>query len=539
MKVILGSLDQVDWNALSHAYGPATNFPDVLRALAFGSNADRQKCLEEEWWGTVIHQGTYYSATEAVVPFLIEIALAPSTRAPHEVLEEIYGIAIGFVERKCRPPSRVLFAPFLESRPSPYDDMPFVSGAYDAVVGKLPELRDFLLNHRTDEASCIAMAFLFSTLVTHWQTALSVLLDALDRESRSVVRVATILAISDLLLSLAHYQPEDWRRACQAVAPRWAQILDEGESHPQEEIAAASLTLLESGAEVKRALALRLARELAFAHFELPGIRCRMRGGNFIWDFYEALWTNPTDQIDLIYGGLDPSQPDLLAESLYIAQRHCRRYRHGPSLLVPRIEALLKDGSCKAQHAIMATQLIELGEQGLDAARRVARNHPEAEKRLKSFEHTLSGFDCEAFPDGYAVGVPSESDLRIRECVQRLNDLSATPSSNMDLVRSAVKDRNPKIRSAGLLAFHRITGDHSGTVELILKGWEQDFIAVPLLRLLGECGAAAKHLVPEMESFIGSQQRYVDSGWLAGVCWLDEKMLAAAKQAVSKIPFES
>lgn len=74
MEVILGSLDQVDWNALSHAYGPATNVPDVLRAFAFGSDSERTKRLEEEWWGTIIHQGTYYSATKAVVPFLIEIA---------------------------------------------------------------------------------------------------------------------------------------------------------------------------------------------------------------------------------------------------------------------------------------------------------------------------------------------------------------------------------------------------------------------------------------------------------------------------------
>jgi hypothetical protein len=537
MKAILGSLDQVDWNALSHAYGPATNVPDVLRAFAFGSNAERQKQLEEEWWGSIIHQGTYYSATEAVVPFLIEIALAPSTQARHEILEEIYEIAVGFVERTCRRPSRVLFAPFLEARPSLHDDMPFVTGAYDAVVAQLAILREFLLDHRMDEPSCVAMTFLFSTFVTQWQTALPALLDALDRESRPLLRVATILAISDLLLSLAHYQPEEWRRACQAVAPRWAQILDEGESHAQEEVAAAALSLLESGVEAKREAAFGLTRKLALAHFEMPGIRCRIRGGfNFAWDLYEALWTNPADQIDLIRWGLRAGDPDLFTQSLRLAERHCRLYRHGPSLFVPKLEALLEDSSCEAQHTLIAAQLVELGEQGLDAARRVAKRYPEAERRLESFEHTLRGFDCEALPDPSVEGAPSESDLRIREYLQSLSDVSATSPSDMELVRSAVKDTNPKIRSAGLLAFHRITGGHSRTVELILKSWKQDFIAVPLLRLLGECGAAATHLVPELKTFIDSQQRYIDSGWLAGVCWLDEKMVAAAEQTLSKIP---
>jgi hypothetical protein len=537
MKSILGSLDQVDWNAVSHAYGPATNIPDVLRAFAFGSNAERQKQLQEEWWGSIIHQGTYYSATEAVVPFLIEIALAPSTQARHEILEEISGIAVGLVERTCRPPSRVLFAPFLEARHALHDDMIFVTGAYDAVVDQLPILRDFFLDHRMEEPTCVAMACLMSTFVTEWQTVLSALLDALDRESRSVVRVATILAISDLLLSLAHYEPEEWRRACQAVAPRWAQTLDEGECHTQEEVAVAALSLLETGVEAKREVAFGVARKLNLARFEMPGIRCRMRGGfNFAWDLYEALWTNPSDQIDLICWGLRAGDPDLLTQSLRLAERHCRRYRQGPSLFVPKLEALLEDNSFKAQHTLIATQLIELGEQGLDAARRVAQRYPEAEKRLESFEHTLRGFDCEALPDQYAEGAPSENDVRIREHLQSLSAVSAESSSDMELVHSAVKETNRKIRSAGLFALHRITVDHSRTVELILKSWEQDFIAVPLLRLLGECGVAATHLVPELKRFIDSQQRYVDSGWLSGICWLDEKMVAAAEQALLKIP---
>jgi HEAT repeat protein len=69
----------VDWAGLSHAYGPATDTPDLLRQSA----SDDRELVESslsDLYGSVFHQGTVYPATVAVVPFLVELA----HRANHE-----------------------------------------------------------------------------------------------------------------------------------------------------------------------------------------------------------------------------------------------------------------------------------------------------------------------------------------------------------------------------------------------------------------------------------------------------------------------
>lgn len=64
---LLNVSEQIDWASLSHAYGPATNVPDLLRALLTGSE-------EETWlelWNDVHHQGSVYSATAPTVRVLM------------------------------------------------------------------------------------------------------------------------------------------------------------------------------------------------------------------------------------------------------------------------------------------------------------------------------------------------------------------------------------------------------------------------------------------------------------------------------------
>jgi hypothetical protein len=96
----LAGLDDIDWSALSHAYGSAEDIPDLLRRLAvagseayLGGSADTDEAdlddveaddetaddAEEilgDLWATICHQGSVYSATVAAVPFLAELAAA-------------------------------------------------------------------------------------------------------------------------------------------------------------------------------------------------------------------------------------------------------------------------------------------------------------------------------------------------------------------------------------------------------------------------------------------------------------------------------
>ena len=71
-------LEDPRWDSLQHAYGAATDIPDLLRALerASGPTSDYR---DEPWfslWSSLCHQGDIYSASYAAVPHIVRIASA-------------------------------------------------------------------------------------------------------------------------------------------------------------------------------------------------------------------------------------------------------------------------------------------------------------------------------------------------------------------------------------------------------------------------------------------------------------------------------
>jgi hypothetical protein len=83
---LLDGLDRFPWHRVCHAYGAATDVPQLLRALVdpdsapqkLRDSAARRKntiFAEVTWtlWGNVFHQGTRWQASSHVVPFLAEI----------------------------------------------------------------------------------------------------------------------------------------------------------------------------------------------------------------------------------------------------------------------------------------------------------------------------------------------------------------------------------------------------------------------------------------------------------------------------------
>lgn len=77
--VTLPGLDTVAWGRYQHAYGPADDVPDLLRALA--ANDEEWDELLGELCDAVFHQSTCYSATAPVVPWLARLAADPAVSA--------------------------------------------------------------------------------------------------------------------------------------------------------------------------------------------------------------------------------------------------------------------------------------------------------------------------------------------------------------------------------------------------------------------------------------------------------------------------
>jgi hypothetical protein len=102
---VLDGLDAIDWSALAHAYGPATDVPALLRAVAAGDEASRRAALGA-LFGNVWHQGTVYEATAAAVPFLVELAARTGAPDRDVVLALVGCIARGQSYHAVHAPSR-------------------------------------------------------------------------------------------------------------------------------------------------------------------------------------------------------------------------------------------------------------------------------------------------------------------------------------------------------------------------------------------------------------------------------------------------
>jgi catechol 2,3-dioxygenase-like lactoylglutathione lyase family enzyme/HEAT repeat protein len=76
---LLIGLEQVDWSTVNHAYGPANDVPELLRALTSDSaevRSDAYRTLD----GSIVHQGTIYSASVETIPFLVQMLFSPKIR---------------------------------------------------------------------------------------------------------------------------------------------------------------------------------------------------------------------------------------------------------------------------------------------------------------------------------------------------------------------------------------------------------------------------------------------------------------------------
>lgn len=95
---MLDGLSLVEWSALEHAYGSATDVPGDLRRLASPERSDRESA-HDALWGSICHQGTVYPATEAAVPFLLELLGEPGVENKEAILYLVAGIAGGHGDR--------------------------------------------------------------------------------------------------------------------------------------------------------------------------------------------------------------------------------------------------------------------------------------------------------------------------------------------------------------------------------------------------------------------------------------------------------
>lgn len=91
---MLEGLDNIEWFKLSHAYGEASDVPQLIRALASKDTETVSEALYE-LYGNIWHQGTVYPETPHAVPFLVELLMDPATHKRDRIIVLIQSIAQG------------------------------------------------------------------------------------------------------------------------------------------------------------------------------------------------------------------------------------------------------------------------------------------------------------------------------------------------------------------------------------------------------------------------------------------------------------
>jgi len=94
MDNILEQLDDIPWASLTHAYGAASDVPELLLDLMSDDGNTRDEA-QYELFGNIWHQGTIYEATIYAVPFLRELLIMPDLRERDMVLLLFASIAEG------------------------------------------------------------------------------------------------------------------------------------------------------------------------------------------------------------------------------------------------------------------------------------------------------------------------------------------------------------------------------------------------------------------------------------------------------------
>jgi HEAT repeat protein len=97
IRAVLEGLSQVPWAALEHAYGSASDVPDLIRALR-SPDPEVRKNARWHLYGNIFHQGTRYEASAYAAPFLLELLADPTTPDRDELLGLLTLLAIGYDE---------------------------------------------------------------------------------------------------------------------------------------------------------------------------------------------------------------------------------------------------------------------------------------------------------------------------------------------------------------------------------------------------------------------------------------------------------
>lgn len=218
-NIVFETLETVPWSKLTHAYGAASDIPELLCQLRSLHKKTRERAL---WslYGNIFHQGTRYEATPYAVPFLRELLEYPKTPDRPRLIPLLVSLALGYEDaylpagldcRKFRAERHEALAqmtPDEQAECAEYGSGPQVElDCYDAVRATIPTLQSLL----TEDDSSLRQATVYalSWFPEEASTSVPLIYTLLKQSSDSNERAIALIALG-LLMRTSDLSRSEW-----------------------------------------------------------------------------------------------------------------------------------------------------------------------------------------------------------------------------------------------------------------------------------------------------------------------------------------
>ena len=539
---MLDHLDQIDWSGLSHAYGEASDVPDLLRDLASPDDALRQKALYA-LYGNIWHQGTVYEATGQAVPFLIELLTIPSVTNKSGILHLLQCIAGGSSYRNVYMELRSYRSErqTKEFQARRTRELDWVHDAHRAVVEGTP-IYLILLSDAKAEVRTMAAYVLASCPERHAEIEPMLRLCSTD-EKDPVAKVS-------LLLAWAHLG----RLSNPASVLREMTIIHQNvaEVPPMRFVAALGAILL--GGETVLDESLRVLRETVAS--------CGNAISKLPWELGETTVSAASamlalfvqERVGWLLEMLEQQDPENRIAAIEELEELCRERRSVPQAVVVPLVRMMADSDPRVRKRA-ARVLPILGKERQTAIpflMALQNHHDGAVSRLA--EETLTKVRAER--NEYTLEKwlrPPKKERTVEECIVVLegNGRSsdcAEAATTLEFLGRSAQEAVPALRHCldhdshwvrvrAARALWKITGNPSELLPILQEEIQCRPAGLLVLDCLGNMGSAAKTDLPTLQHIVDSELRLVEIGSLTDWIDEDEAFREAARHAIERIEF--
>lgn len=538
---MLEGLHQMDWSRLSHAYGDASDVPELISGLAAGSEETRTAALDE-LFGNICHQGSVYEATAVAVPFLIEIVADPTIPGRDGVLHLLQAISEGWLEcEKYAAEQGKFLPPAIAARHA--QERPHYQAAHIAVARGFDVLAVLLSD---DEAAVRAgSAFVLATLTERFGDVASMLLDAIDIDQDEWCCGAFLLALLVLVQNSAD------RSIAEVAIRRFEMVLEESDSRVEALSAGIALLRLGRDTAIPRVLALARPR-LVEDRDVLADIPWNERNTLFSL-IDDSLAFAPRQRLKWIIEGMNHADRDVRSSAMMHGLDFCETFRWGPAELVPIYVKLIESPAADVR-SMAIRDLGRMGAAGVSYLKTLAK-HPLSEVRNGVAEQLKRSAASQKERESWlreqrAFLLPSVSALlrtidrhrdspkwddeqKVREAVINLGFHGPRAAAAIEQLKQLTTRDNPWIRIHAIRAMWKITQDPTLVVPLLHANLRPEPAAFLVLDCLKQIGARARSVVPELRRTMESEQRFFPH-W-GDPCALDEAFSQTCAETIRLI----